>query len=188
MKPETLALAGVAVSSGMQALISFFIVHYAPSAGQALVWLKGSLYARSWEHVGMILPWSLVGFVLALYFWRHLNILNLKTESVIALGVRVQLIRFTLLLIVIMLAGSAVSVAGTLGFIGLVVPHAARLLIGPDHRLLIPLAALLGGLMVVGADLIGRSIFPPLEFPAGIITAMIGAPYFLFLLLRQKKL
>ncbi|MFC7372788.1 FecCD family ABC transporter permease [Fictibacillus iocasae] len=186
MKPEQLALGGVAVSAGLQALITFFIVKYALDAAQALVWLKGSLYARSWQHVHMLWPWTLAGCTAALVSWRQLNLLLMSEDTVRGLGMRVQLARFLLLITAAGLAASAVAVAGTIGFVGLVIPHAAKLIAGSDSRFYLPLAALMGAILVTTADTIGRIILPPIEVPAGIITALIGAPYFVYLLVRRK--
>lgn len=186
IKPERLALTGVAISAGVQALITLLIVGYALNAAQALVWLKGSLYARSWQHVEMIWPWTLVGGLVALIAYRQLNLLLLNEETVRGLGMRIDRTRLLLLVVSVALAGSSVAVAGTIGFVGLVIPHAARLLVGSDFRLLLPTSAVLGALLVTLSDLVGRVVMPPVEIPAGLVTALLGAPYFLYLLLRRK--
>ncbi|BBH23050.1 Fe(3+)-citrate import system permease protein YfmE [Paenibacillus baekrokdamisoli] len=186
IRPDRLALCGVAVSSGLQALITLFIVKYAPSAAQALVWLKGSLYARTWEHVGLLWPWTVIGTILALLSYRQLNVLLLSEEMVLGLGSRINQVRLLMIIISVALAGSAVAVAGNIGFIGLVIPHLARLLVGSDFRLTLPTSALLGAVLVVLADTVGRIVMPPIEIPVGIITSLIGAPYFVYLLLRGR--
>ncbi|HEU4965625.1 MAG TPA: iron ABC transporter permease [Bacilli bacterium] len=186
IKPDRLALCGVAVSAGVQAIITLLIVKYSLNAAQALVWLKGSLYARSWLHVRMIWPWTVGGGILAILAFRQLNLLLLQEETVRGLGLRIERTRLLLLAVAIGLAGSSVAVAGTIGFIGLVIPHAARLLVGSDARLLLPTSALLGALLVTLADTVGRIVMPPIEIPAGIITALLGAPYFIYLLVRRK--
>jgi len=186
IKPNRLALCGVAVSGGLHAIITLFVVKFAPSAAQALVWLKGSLYARTWDHVDMIWPWTVVGTIAALICWRQLNVLLLSEETVLGLGSRINRVRLLLIIISVALAGSAVAVAGTMGFIGLVIPHLARLLVGSDFRLTLPVSAILGAMLVVLADLVGRIVMPPIEIPVGIITSLIGAPYFVFLLLRGR--
>jgi iron complex transport system permease protein len=187
IRPERLVLSGVAVSSGLHALITFILVKYAPNASQALVFLKGSLYARSWKHVEMLWPWTLVGVALAILLAVKLNVLLLGEDTVKGLGMRSSQVRLLLLAVTVGLAGSAVAVAGTIGFIGLVVPHFARLFVGTDFRRVIPVSALLGALLLVIADMAGRVIMPPLEIPAGIITALIGAPYFVYLLVRRQR-
>jgi ABC-type Fe3+-siderophore transport system permease subunit len=188
IKPQRLVLCGVAVSGGLHALITLLIVKFAPSAAQALVWLKGSLYARSWEHVGIIWPWTAAGLVLALLSSRQLNTLLLNEETVRGLGMRIDRTRLFLIAIAVGLAGSVVAVAGAIGFIGLIIPHLARLLVGTNFRFLLPVSALLGAVLVTAADTAGRIVMPPIEIPVGIMISLIGAPYFLYLLLRWKKL
>jgi ABC-type Fe3+-siderophore transport system, permease component len=186
IRPVRLALTGVAVSAGFQALITYMIVKYALSSSQALVWLKGSLYARSWQHVELLWPWTVAGLVLVLFNRGNLNTIQLSEETVKGLGMRVQLIRLLLMLAAVALAASSVAVAGTIGFVGLVIPPLAKLISGFDSRKTLPVAALMGATLVVLADLLGRVLHPPLEIPAGIITALIGAPYFIYILLLRK--
>jgi ABC-type Fe3+-siderophore transport system permease subunit len=186
IRPERLALCGVAVSSGIHALITLLIVKFAPSAAQALVWLKGSLYARTWDHVDIIVPWTVLGAILALISCYRLNILLLSEETIQGLGMKITRVRLYLIALSVILAGSAVAVAGTIGFIGLVIPHLTRLLVGSDYRLSLPASALLGAVLVTAADTIGRIVLPPVEISAGIVTALIGAPYFVYLLVRRK--
>lgn len=186
VQPARLALTGVALSAGIQALITLLIVKYAPSASQALIFLKGSLYARSWQHVEMLWPWTLLGLVVALCSYRQLNLLLLSEESVRSLGMRIERVRLFLIVIAVALAGSAVAVAGTIGFVGLVIPHLTRMLVGNDFRYVLPSSALLGAMLVVLSDTVGRTILPPAEVPAGIITALLGAPYFVYLLVKRK--
>jgi iron complex transport system permease protein len=185
-KPERLALCGVAISAGLHALITFIIVKFALDSSQALVWLKGSLYARSWQHVEMLWPWTLIGAVITFMSYKQINLLLLNEGTVKGLGMRIDTVRLVLIGTAVALAASSVAVAGTIGFVGLVIPHAARLLVGSDSRLFLPVSALLGALLVTGADMVGRIIIPPIEIPAGIITALIGAPYFIYLLVIRK--
>ncbi|MGG6311411.1 FecCD family ABC transporter permease [Paenibacillus macerans] len=187
IRPERLALSGVAISAGLQALITFLIVKFALDSSQALVWLKGSLYARSWQHADMLWPWTVVGTIIALLSYRRINLLLLNEETVSGLGLRIQATRLLLIGVAVGLAASSVAIAGTIGFVGLVVPHAARLIVGgADSRLFMPVSALLGALLVTVADMLGRIVIPPVEIPAGIITALIGAPYFIYLLVNRK--
>ncbi|MCB5236405.1 FecCD family ABC transporter permease [Niallia circulans] len=187
IKPLRLALTGVALSAGFNALITFLIVKYALNSSQALVWLKGSLYARSWQHIELIIPWTIIGSVILIVSYRYLNIMQLNEETAVGLGLKVNKVRIIMLLVAVGLAASAVAVAGTIGFIGLVVPPLARLLVGGNSLHYLPVSALMGALLVITADFLGRVIFPPLEIPAGIITAMIGAPYFIYLILTRKS-
>ncbi|NJM98359.1 MAG: iron ABC transporter permease [Phormidesmis sp. RL_2_1] len=153
---------------------------------QALVWLAGSVYGRSWAQVSAFTPW-LVGFgLLSLLLSRELNALQLGDDMARGLGSRLEWQRGWLLLSAVALSGSAVATAGSIGFVGLMSPHIARQLVGSDQQGLVPVAALTGGLVVVASDLIGRLLFAPIELPCGIVTAVIGAPYFLYLLIRDR--
>ena len=149
------------------------------------MWMVGGLAARSWPHVDIILPYAIIGFLLAFFGAKYLNILQLGDEIARGLGVNVELTRILMTAVAALLAASAVSVVGLLGFVGLVVPHAARLIIGSDYRYLVPASALLGMSVVTFSDTFARTAFAPIELPVGIIMAFIGAPFFLFLLRRE---
>ena len=165
--------------------ISAILVLYSDRIHGALMWMVGGLSARSWPHVDIIWPYALIGFILAMLGSRHLNILQLGDDIAKALGVNVELTRIYLTAIGALLAASAVSVAGLLGFVGLIVPHTARLLVGSDYRYLIPSSALLGIAVVTYSDTFARVAFAPLELPVGIFMAILGAPFFLFLLRKE---
>ena len=150
----------------------------------ALVWLVGSVRARGWNDFWALLPWLAVFLPLALLGARALNSLSLGDTVARSLGSRVERERGLLLLTSVALAGAAVATAGTVGFVGLMAPHLARRLVGPTHEALLPTAALLGGLLVSAADLVGRTVLAPVEVPCGIVTAILGAPYFVYLLFR----
>jgi iron complex transport system permease protein len=186
--PMRLILIGVGLSAVATALTTFMITFgdiYQVS--QALVWLTGSVYGRSWEQIWSLLPWLAVCMPLAFLSSRHLNTLNLGDDVARGLGSRVELERGVLLLASVALAASAVATAGTIGFIGLMSPHIARRLVGPSYGGLLPTAAMTGGMLVVLADLLGRTMFAPIEIPCGIVTAAVGAPFFLYLLYRNRK-
>ena len=185
IKPVRIILAGVAVSAFLSAGISGLMIFYSDRVHGALMWMVGGLAARSWPHVSIILPYAIIGLVLALASASYLNILQLGDEMARGLGVNVEVTRIIMTAIAALLAASAVSVVGLLGFVGLVVPHAARLLIGSDYRYLLPAAALLGVAIVTVSDTFARVIFAPIELPVGIIMAFLGAPFFLFLLRRE---
>ena len=185
IKPVRIILAGVAVSAFLSAGISGLMIFYSDRVHGALMWMVGGLAARSWPHVSIILPYAIIGLVLALASASYLNILQLGDEMARGLGVNVEATRIIMTAIAALLAASAVSVVGLLGFVGLVVPHAARLLIGSDYRYLLPAAALLGVAIVTLSDTFARVIFAPIELPVGIIMAFLGAPFFLFLLRRE---
>ena len=185
IKPVRIILAGVAVSAFLGAGISGLMIFYSDRVHGALMWMVGGLAARSWPHVNIILPYAVIGLILALASAAYLNILQLGDEMARGLGVNVEVTRIILTAIAALLAASAVSVVGLLGFVGLVVPHAARLLIGSDYRFLLPASALLGIAIVTISDTFARVIFAPIELPVGIIMAFLGAPFFLFLLRRE---
>ncbi len=185
IKPVRIILAGVAVSAFLSAGISGLMIFYSDRVHGALMWMVGGLAARSWPHVQIILPYAVLGLVLALASAAYLNILQLGDEMARGLGVNVEVTRIILTAIAALLAASAVSVVGLLGFVGLVVPHAARLLIGSDYRFLLPASALLGIAIVTLSDTFARVVFAPIELPVGIIMAFLGAPFFLFLLRRE---
>lgn len=182
-----MALVGIAVSSALQAVIKMLIVKYAMSSSQALVWLKGSLYARSMQHAVLLWPWTLAGLLGAMLLVRQLNVLKLDEPVLISLGSRVRLVRAALMIIALALSASAASISGNISFVGLIVPHLARRLTGENHIRFLPFAAALGALFVMLGDLIGRVLIPPMEIPVGIVTSLIGAPYFVYLILKQTK-
>lgn len=185
IKPVRIILAGVAVSAFLSAGISGLMIFYSDRVHGALMWMVGGLAARSWPHVHIILPYAVIGLLLAFASAAYLNILQLGDEMARGLGVNVEITRIILTAIAALLAASAVSVVGLLGFVGLVVPHAARLLIGSDYRFLLPASALLGIAIVTLSDTFARVVFAPIELPVGIIMAFLGAPFFLFLLRRE---
>lgn len=183
---QRFVLTGVALGALCQAVITLLLVTYAPSAAEAMIWLKGSLYARTWLHVGYLAPWCAVVLLFSLLVAYQANPLLLGEEVASSLGVRLTLLRPLLWGLSVAAAAGAVSVVGTVGFVGLVVPHMARLLVGPDLRRHLPVAMLLGALLVLLADTVGRVIAPPLEVPAGLFCAVLGAPYFGYLLWKGK--
>jgi iron complex transport system permease protein len=153
---------------------------------QAFVWLAGSVYGRGWAHVQIMGWWLLLLLPLAILSARYLNTLALGDGSATGLGLAVEWARALLIMLSVALAASAVATAGTIGFVGLVAPHMGRRLVGPNHEALLPVSALLGGLIVLLADFIGRTIIAPSQLPAGIVTAIIGAPYFMILLWQNR--
>lgn len=185
IRPLRIVLAGVAVSSFLGAGISAILVLYSDRVHGALMWMVGGLAARSWPHVEIILPYAVIGFILAVCGAHYLNILQLGDDVAKGLGVNVELVRLVFTAIGALLAASAVSVAGLLGFVGLIVPHTVRLLTGSDYRFLIPSSALLGIAVVTYSDTLARVAFAPLELPVGIFMAALGAPFFLFLLRKE---
>ncbi|MFL0553992.1 FecCD family ABC transporter permease [Paenibacillus barengoltzii] len=187
VQPVRLILAGVAVSAFLGSGISALLTFYSDRVNGALVFLVGGLSAKSWPELHMMLPYSLAGTALALLGAVHLNLLALGDANARGLGVRVEATRLILTAVATLLAASAVSVVGLLGFVGLIVPHCARLLIGSDHRLLLPASALLGVAVVTVCDTLARLLFAPIELPVGIILGVLGAPFFLYLLRREGE-
>ena len=185
IRPIRIILAGVAVSAFLSAFISALMILYSDRVHSALMWMVGGLSARSWPHVAMLWPYTLVGGILTLFAARHLNILQLGDEMARGLGLPVERTRLMLTAVAALLAASAVSVVGLLGFVGLIVPHAARLMIGSDYRCLLPASAILGAATLMYSDTFARMAFAPVELPVGIIMAVLGAPFFLFLLRRE---
>ncbi len=186
--PIRLIIVGIGLTSVMGALTTMMITFgEIDDVTRALIWLTGSVYGRGWADVRALLPWLMLFVPGALLMSRQLNALNLGEEVARGLGSSIERERGLLLLTSAALAAAAVTVAGTIGFVGLIAPHIARRLVGPSHEGLMPVAALTGGLIVVLADLLGRTVFAPVEVPAGVITAAVGAPFFMYLLYRSRE-
>lgn len=184
--PARIILAGVAVSAFFGAGISTLMVFYSDRLHGTIDFLVGGLAARSWPQVTTILPYTLFGLTVALLGARKMNLLVLGDRTAKSLGTRVELTRLAMTVTATLLAASAVSVVGLLGFVGLIVPHMARLLVGNDYRTLLPASALLGSAVVTGCDTLARLMFAPVEMPVGVIMGALGAPFFLYLLRRRS--
>lgn len=185
IKPVRIILAGVAVSAFLSACISGILIFYSDRVHGALMWMTGGLAARSWDDATMMVPYTVAGISLALWGSYFLNMLQLGDDMARSLGVNIERTRVCLTAVAALLAASAVSVAGLLGFVGLIVPHMVRLLIGTDYRYIIPGSVLLGAAVVTLSDTVARIVFAPIELPVGLIMACMGAPFFLFLLRRE---
>ncbi|WP_442953847.1 FecCD family ABC transporter permease [Paenibacillus sp. URB8-2] len=187
LSPTRLLLTGVAVASGISAAMIVLTLKFDPNQYQFVAtWLAGTIWGSNWKFVLALLPWIIVLFGYVFYKARVLNILNLGEQTPTGLGLSVEKDRRLLLLSAVALAGSSVAVSGGIGFIGLIGPHLAVRLVGPRNQALLPASALVGALLLIISDTLGRSILQPSELPAGIIVAVIGAPYFLYLLARAK--
>ena len=186
VSPVRLILAGVAVSAMLGAFSSTILLFNAERAGGILDFSIGSLSARSWHQIQQVGLYMLFAFLAAFSLGGKLNILALGDEVAIGLGLKVERVRFLLIAAAALLAASAVSVAGLLGFVGLIAPHIMRMMMGSDNRFLLPASALFGALMVVSCDTIGRLVLDPSELPVGIIMALMGPPFFLWLLRRHR--
>lgn len=186
VSPVRLILAGVAVSAMLGAFSSTILLFNAERAGGILDFSIGSLSARSWHQIQQVGLYMLFAFLAAFSLGGKLNILALGDEVAIGLGLKTERVRFLLIATAALLAASAVSVAGLLGFVGLIAPHIMRMMMGSDNRFLLPASALFGALMVVTCDTIGRLVLDPSELPVGIIMALMGPPFFLWLLRRHR--
>jgi len=187
INPSRLILAGVAVSSFLGAMITGVMIFFPDRVHSVIGFMVGGLAARTWKHLNIILPYTLIGFFLVNLTARRLNILLLGDETASSLGVHVERTRLFFIALSALLAGSAVSVVGLLGFVGLIVPHITRLIIGSDYRFLLPASALMGASLVMVCDTISRIALDPVEVPVGIIMALLGAPFFLYLLRNRMK-
>jgi iron complex transport system permease protein len=186
--PTTLVLAGIIVSTFLSAWISLLKSLNQDSISTIVLWIMGSLSGKSWLHVLLLTPYVLVGVAVVLFYARELDLFSLGDIQAQQLGLDVPRTRFILLLAASLVTAAAVSVSGVIGFVGLVVPHLVRLLLGPQHRRLLPAAILVGGLLVLIADTLARSLLPRgEELPVGVVTAILGGPFFCYLLLRRKK-
>ncbi|RIE04577.1 iron ABC transporter permease [Cohnella faecalis] len=186
--PLRLVLVGVGLSAILSGITTMMVLFNPRNeADQAYVWLTGSVYGANWENVLTILPWTVILLPLAFAYARHIDIVQLGDETATGSGSRVQFNRFLLLCVSVGLAGSAVSVAGGLSFVGLIAPHMARKLMGPSFGKMFPVSVLLGAIVVVLADLAGRMLFQPLDVPAGVFTAGVGAPFFIYLLYSKRN-
>lgn len=181
-----LALVGMAVSAMALSLISLLVVMAEVRVAQALVWISGSTYARGWDEVLRLVLWPLVLLPVAWLIAKWLDLLALGDDVARGLGVRLETARVALLGTALALAAAAVATVGTVGFVGLIAPHAGRILVGGQHRRLLPVVALLGATLVVVADTVGRTAIAPKEVPAGLVTALVGAPYFVALLWASR--
>ena len=178
-------MAGVAINALLGAVQSGLMVIFSDRVQSVLPWLAGGLNGRSWYHLSFMAPYAIVGLLLSLLAIKPANLLLLGDDSAKLLGERVEWQRFLLIVLAALLAGTAVSVAGLIGFVGLVVPHIMRLIFGEDYRFLLPLSALGGAVLVVFADTLARTLFDPIELPVGILLACLGAPFFLYLLKKR---
>lgn len=182
-----IVLAGIAVSNLMSAATSALMMINSDLLEITYSWLLGSLSGRSWTAVHTIWPYSMVALIVALFISPKVNLFGLGDEVATSVGLPIRFYRVLIMLTAAVLAGSAVSVAGTIGFVGLIAPHSARLLIGNDHRYLVPLSALFGAILLIASDTVARTVFQPVELSVGIITSMLGAPFFLLLLYNKDK-
>ena len=187
MHTTTLLLTGVCVTFLASALISLIMVLHNDKMDSIIFWTMGSLASASWLDIALMSPVAVVGIGVVLYYSRDLNLLLAGSETAQSLGVEVEKVRRRLLLFTTLMVAFAVSCCGVIGFVGLVVPHAVRLVVGSDNRRVIPYAILCGALLLLLCDTAARTVLQPNELPVGSVTAMIGAPMFIYLLYKNKK-
>lgn len=182
----SLLLSGVAVGSTLTAIMSFMMVATEKDLHTVVIWLMGGLSTASWTKVLFTLPVVVAGFLYLLGMSRRLNLLLMGEERAQQLGIDSRRTRRNLMVVAALITASAVSFSGLIGFIGLMVPHIMRLLVGPDHRRLLPAAALFGAFLLLVADTVARTAIAPMEIPVGVITAATGGPFFLYLLRTRR--
>ena len=185
-RPIKMAIIGVALSALWAAISHYLMLTNPVEINTAMLWLTGSLWGRSWSYLNVVLPWLIVLLPLPFIFCRDLDTLGLGENKASTLGVTVNKVQISVLVLAVALSTTAVAICGPIAFLGLVAPHLARRLVGGRHRTLLPAALIIGALLLQLSDILARVIAPPTELPAGILTAIIGAPYFFYLLMRTK--
>lgn len=183
----TLVLTGIAMSFFLSSMLSLLITFNNDKIERIVFWSYGSLSTMGWRHIYMVFPLFVFSVIVFILKGRILNILTLGEESASSLGVDVEKERKQLLMVASLATAASVAVSGIIGFVGLVVPHVVRLMTGPDNRTLIPYSIIGGGIFMLICDTIARTAVSPMEIPIGIITSMLGAPYFIYLIIRYKK-
>lgn len=184
---NTLILSGVAISFMCSSFISMLIIASRENTTRIVFWTMGSLTSANGTKLLVMLPIILIGFILLLAFSKDINILSSGDETAVSMGINVNKVKFILLGICSLITAISVAFTGVIGFVGLIIPHAIRLLSGPDHKHLLPLSALSGAIFLVICDTIARVVMAPTEIPIGAITALFGAPFFIYLLIKSKK-
>ena len=185
-RPIKMAIIGVALSALWAAISHYLMLTNPVEINTAMLWLTGSLWGRSWSYLNVVLPWLVVLLPLPFIFCRDLDTLGLGENKASTLGVTVNKVQISVLVLAVAISTTAVAICGPIAFLGLVAPHLARRLVGGRHRTLLPAALIIGALLLQLSDILARVIDPPTELPAGILTAIIGAPYFFYLLMRTK--
>jgi iron complex transport system permease protein len=183
----TLILAGIALGAFFAAGASYIMSISGARIGSMVLWLMGSFSNAMWTEVRVVFPIVLAGLLILILFGRSLNIMQLGDDQAKQLGLNVERDKKILLAVSTIVVAAAVSFVGVIGFVGIIIPHAARLLWGPDYRFLLPLSILLGAVFMVTTDVVARVLFAPAEIPIGVITAVCGAPFFLYLLRKKMK-
>ncbi|MGO3048412.1 iron-dicitrate transporter subunit FecD [Staphylococcus casei] len=182
VKGSKLALIGLAIGAICTAIVQYLLIRNPLDANTALVWLTGSLYGHNMSNVWVILPWFVIALPLIFYYCHQLDILTLGDEVATALGSKVKKVKMILLFLAVILAGASISVVGGLSFLGLIAPHIARRIVGHKHIHITIMSGLIGALLLTISDCLAKGIHPPIDIPVGVVVAIVGVPYFLFLL------
>ena len=187
MPIETLLLSGIAVGLFFSALVSLLVYVAGEKIYGIVFWMMGGLWASSWDKVAIVFFPVILGIAVLFLFGKDLNAMLLGEEPALHLGIEVETIKKIILIFATLITAASVSVVGTIGFVGLIIPHLMRIMVGPDHRILLPSSLLFGSIFLVCADTLARSVIQHTEIPVGIITALFGAPFFIYLLKTRKK-
>jgi len=183
----TLLLAGIALSAMLGSITYFIMIFKVNDIVKVIFWIMGGLTSASWSRFIILAPLVTVLVVISGFFMRDLNIISLGDRRAVQLGVQTEKVKKIMLVMASFIAAVAVSVSGIIGFVGLITPHILRLIVGPDHKILYPTSAIAGGIVLLISDTLARTVLMPREIPVGIITSIIGVPFFLYLLVRSKK-
>ncbi len=184
---NTLILSGIAIGFLCSSLVSLIIIASREQATRIIFWTMGSMTGTSWQTVMVMLPFILIGTVILILNSNNLNVLSTGDETAVSLGINASLLKKLLLLVASMITALSVCFCGTIGFVGLIVPHAVRFLTGPNHKRLMPVSALAGGIFLVLCDTLARTLFAPTQIPIGVITSVLGVPFFISLIVRSKR-
>lgn len=185
LKPERIVLAGVAVNTILGGFISLLSTLFSDKIQSAILWLNGSLATKTWADVELLAGYSIIGLIIALFLVRSTNVLQLGDEAAKNLGFNVNRTRLLISGVAVFLAAISTSVVGIISFVGLIVPHIARMLMGSDHKYTIPFSMVLGGIVLLIADTLARTVGGSIEIPVGVITSIVGGPFFLYLLRKR---
>lgn len=185
LKPGRIVLAGVAINTILGGVISYLSTMYSDRIQSAMLWLNGSLATKTWADVEMLFVYSIVGLVVSLFLTRSANVLQLGDDAATNLGFNVNLTRLLISGVAVFLAATSTAVVGIISFVGLIVPHIARMIMGSDHKFTIPFSMILGSIVLLVADTLGRTIGGAVEIPVGVIMSIVGGPFFLYLLRKR---
>jgi iron complex transport system permease protein len=184
----TLILGGVALGAFLGSITTYLMIVSGDRLHGIISWLLGRFSMGNWEQVWIVAPGVIIGVAVIWLHARPLNVMQLDEEQAQQLGINVERVKLILLVAATLITAAAVSFVGTIGFVGIIVPHAVRLIWGPDHRFLLPLTTFAGASFLILADTVARTVLAPTEIPVGVITAFVGAPFFLYLLRQKKRL